>query len=296
MKKLLLAAALAAVPAPALADAPAERADADPAMWVIRDDDTTVYLLGTFHLLDDRRDWFNDEVRVAFDGASELVLEFGLPQDPAELQPVIMRSASAPPGRPLAQRLRPEVAQRLATALGRLGLPAQAFDGFDPWFAAMSLFTAGAQRLGITGANGPETILTAAAASRSLPVSGVETPEEQFAMMDAVAEDIQVRQLELTLDAMEQLEETLEPMTDAWAEGDNERLFTLMNGALASSPAVYRALFVERNARWADWIRTRMERPGTVFVAVGAGHLAGPDSVQRQLAARGLVAQRLPPS
>ena len=39
-----------------------------------------------------------------------------------------------------------------------------------------------------------------------------------------------------------------------------------------------------------------MARPGTVFIAVGAGHLAGPDSVQAALAAHGLRATRVPQS
>ena len=49
----------------------------------------------------------------------------------------------------------------------------------------------------------------------------------------------------------------------------------------------------ERNARWADWIRARLRTPGTVFVAVGAGHLAGKDSVLAQLGERGIYSTRL---
>ncbi|RZL56533.1 MAG: TraB/GumN family protein, partial [Sphingomonas sp.] len=49
----------------------------------------------------------------------------------------------------------------------------------------------------------------------------------------------------------------------------------------------------DRNARWATWIKQRMARPGTVFIAVGAGHLAGPESVQAQLAKLGVKAERV---
>ena len=55
-----------------------------------------------------------------------------------------------------------------------------------------------------------------------------------------------------------------------------------------ASPDTYRVMFTERNARWADWIAARMQTPGTVFVAVGAGHLAGKDSVLVRLAERGI--------
>jgi uncharacterized protein YbaP (TraB family) len=40
-------------------------------------------------------------------------------------------------------------------------------------------------------------------------------------------------------------------------------------------------------------VRERLHKPGTVFVAVGAGHLAGKGSVQAQLAAAGISAQRV---
>ena len=59
--------------APAPAPAAEALPDANPALWVIRDDDTTIYLFGTFHLLDGRS-WFNDEIRAAFDASDELVI------------------------------------------------------------------------------------------------------------------------------------------------------------------------------------------------------------------------------
>ena len=54
---------------------------------------------------------------------------------------------------------------------------------------------------------------------------------------------------------------------------------------MAQSPELHRWLFTRRNARWANLINERMKRPGTVFIAVGAGHLAGPTSVQTLLGA-----------
>jgi hypothetical protein len=53
-------------------------------------------------------------------------------------------------------------------------------------------------------------------------------------------------------------------------------------------------LFTTRNATWATWIRNRLARPGTVFIAVGAGHLAGRDSVIADLHAQGIEAVRVP--
>jgi uncharacterized protein YbaP (TraB family) len=82
-------------------------------------------------------------------------------------------------------------------------------------------------------------------------------------------------------------------MQSAWKRGDQSVFVTMLSQLKAASPETYRMMFTERNARWADWIRARMQAPGTVFIAVGAGHLAGPDSVLVRLAERGLASQRI---
>ena len=56
---------------------------------------------------------------------------------------------------------------------------------------------------------------------------------------------------------------------------------------------LYERLLTSRNANWAGWIENRLEQPGTVFIAVGAGHLAGAGSVQEQLEDRGLEVRRI---
>jgi uncharacterized protein YbaP (TraB family) len=52
-------------------------------------------------------------------------------------------------------------------------------------------------------------------------------------------------------------------------------------------------MFTDRNGRWADWIAARLQTPGVVFVAVGAGHLTGKDSLLVQLAQRGIGSRRV---
>ena len=68
---------------------------------MVRDDDTTIYLFGTFHLLDGRP-WLNDEVRTAFDASDELVVEAILPEIRVNMQPLmgrLMRYGIDPHGR-----------------------------------------------------------------------------------------------------------------------------------------------------------------------------------------------------
>ena len=65
-----------------------------------------------------------------------------------------------------------------------------------------------------------------------------------------------------------------------------------MNDEL-DDPVLYRRLLTDRNRNWADWVGQRLKQPGTAFVAVGAGHLAGKGSVQDILQKRGYRVRRV---
>jgi len=282
-----------AAPAPA-ATAPAPLPDANPALWVVRDADPTVYLFGTFHLLDGRP-WFNDEVKTAFDASNELVMEAILPEDPASIQPLILRYAVDPNGRTLSSRLTAEQNTALNTALSASGVPAGAFDRFEPWFVSMTLAVLGAQKLGISGTSGPETVLTAAAHARHVPIGELEGFEYQLRLLDGMPEALQIDQLQETLKENDEIAAKLAPMLAAWSTGDVDRLASLMEEDQDEQDRqLHQLIFTQRNANWAHWIEERMARPGTVFIAVGAGHLAGPDSVQSVLAQHHINATRVP--
>jgi hypothetical protein len=81
-------------------------------------------------------------------------------------------------------------------------------------------------------------------------------------------------------------------MVEYWSGGNAEGFATLMKEMQGSTPEFYKVMMTERNANWAKWIDARLDQPGTVFVGVGTAHLAGTDSVQQLLAARGIKATR----
>ena len=294
---LLTAAAIAfGAIAPASAQSPAPAAplpDADPAIWVVKDPDTTIYLFGTFHALDGKHAWFNDEVKSAFDKSGELVLEIPPMEDKAALQPIIMKYAFDASGKPLSEKLSPEGKERLAKALAGLGAPPTAFDKFKPFFAALTVVMAGAQKLGFTGEQGAEAVLTKAAKDGKKPISGLETIDYQMSLFANMSDADQVKMLEETLKEIEQLGPMFAEMNKHWTSGDADGMAKLMNEMNAQSPAMYKTLLVDRNANWADWIDKRLDKPGVVFMGVGAGHLGGEDSVQALLAKRGIKSERV---
>jgi uncharacterized protein YbaP (TraB family) len=281
------------LPACAKQPAPAPRAanDADPALWVVKDEDTTVYLFGTIHMLKPGLTWFDEAVKTAFDRADEVKLEIVMP-DPTTMQGLVQATGVAPAGTPpLTQRL-PEGAA-FSKAVTDLGLPANALDRFRPWLAATQLSVGPLSKLGYDSDNGPEEVITAAAKQANKPVSGLETPEQQLGFFSSLSDTAQMQFLESTIDEMSKVDTQMSGMVDDWARGDPEALAREMNDELKSSPEVAKVLLTDRNRTWAGWIKQRMATPGTVFIAVGAGHLAGPESVQANLAKLGMKAKRV---
>lgn len=296
MTKFLRAAfAVLLLPLPACAQvspAPAAPQDADPALWEIRDADTTIYLFGTVHVLKPGLSWFDEAVKRAFDKSGTLVTEVVFP-DEETMKQVVARTAFDPGGPPLSEQV-PE-AKRAAyrATIASLGIPAEQMEHVRPWFASIQISLTAIGKLGYDPSSGPETILTAAADKAGKKHLGLETVEQQLGYFNTLSAPAQMTLLTGTLDEVPKAATLFGTMVTDWSRGDPDALAREMNDNMKDSPEVAKALLYDRNKRWAGWIAERMKQPGTVFVAVGAGHLAGPGSVQDQLGAYNLKAVRV---
>lgn len=290
----LFLAGLTLTAAPVFAQPATQLPDADPAIWVIKDPDTTIYLFGTFHALDGKHDWFNEEVKAAFDESKELVLELPSIDDQAAMQQAVMKHAIDPSGKKLSDKLSPATREKYLKALADIGAPQAAFDQFRPFFATLTIVMLNAQKLGYTGEKGAEAVLTKAAKESGKPISGLETIDYQMGLFSGMSDAEQIQMLEETLDQLPEVAAMFARMNDYWTRGDADGFAALMNEMNMQSPKAYELLLAGRNKNWAEWIDERLDKPGIVFVAVGAGHLGGKDSVQSLLAKRGIESVRVP--
>jgi uncharacterized protein YbaP (TraB family) len=265
--------------------------DVDPALWVVKDEDTTVYLFGSVHLLKPGLGWFDDGVKTAFDSSDQLVLELVEPPA-AEVQALFGKFAMDQQGKTLRSKMNDADRAVYEAAMGKLGIPAPAFDPLEPWAAGITLSVVAMQKSGFDPNSGVEKQLTAAAKVSNKPIAGLETMEFQLSLFDTLPEAEQITFLVETAKLIDEVASTTDKMVDMWASAETESLGQLMNEGLTSR-TLYDALLTKRNANWAKWISARMAKPGVTFIAVGAGHLAGPTSVQNLLPAYGLSATRV---
>jgi uncharacterized protein len=259
-----------------------------PALWRVSDADTKIYLFGTIHLLPAGTQWRSPELDQALAAADTLVIEV-VSGDPANVADVRQRLAAASGLPPLAERVAPEKREILAKMIADTGLPPAAFDRLETWAAALTLAGAALARMGFRTDLGVEQQLALA----NKPTIGLETLEQQLGFFDTLSEEAQRALLAGVLAEGDATRAAFQKMLDSWLAGNVEGIARTFNSEANFSPELRDALMRRRNRNWAEWIARRLDRPGTVLIAVGAGHLAGRDSVQTMLKAKGLRAKRV---
>jgi uncharacterized protein YbaP (TraB family) len=293
MFKRFLAAAAATLSLGTLAcasvDTPPAGAVPGPALWQVSDKDTTIYLFGTVHALPQGKNWFDGRIERAFNASDELVTEIDMTLAGGSAQ-ALQSASQLPADQSLRALMSADNRQQYEAALVGLGLPVEALDRYEPWFAAVTLSLMPLLRSGYDPQSGVELSLGGRAGEKKR--AALETVEEQVALFDGLPQEAQLEFLDETVEKIPEATTTLDAMVAEWLEGDAIELANMLNAEL-TDPVLYDRLLTARNANWAGWIENRLEQPGTVFIAVGAGHLAGKGSVQDQLKQRGLGVKRI---
>jgi uncharacterized protein YbaP (TraB family) len=262
-----------------------------PALWKVADEDTTIYLFGTVHVLPQGLEWYDATIANALEGSDMIVTEIKMDKaSEAQLQQLSMSLGLLPAGTTLRSLLNADQAAAYEAGLATLGVPAQAFDPLKPWLAGLTLSLLPLMQHGYSPESGVEKVLLAKAGEK--PQGALETPEFQLGIFDGMPAEGQVAFLMESVEGIDEVKPMLDKMVAEWAKGDADQLAAIMNEGM-SDPAVAEALLYSRNANWAEWIDTRMDKPGTVFIAVGAGHLAGAKSVQDYLTQKGIAVARV---
>jgi len=268
---------------------------ARPALWQVSDPDTTIYLFGTIHLLPDNFQWRTSKIDEAVQHSQQLIVETIVDdKDPTKLMSAMASLAFDTPNLPpLMMRVPPEKRAALAEAIKKSGFPPQALDRMETWAAAFILLGNQFRDMGLKGNDGVEAVLRSSFTSEGKPIGELETNLQQLSFFDKLPEKAQLALLEGALDRPEEATKDFGGMLQAWSRGDVNGIARTFDRDLAASPDLEQALIRQRNANWSRWIEQRMTQPGTIMIAVGAGHLAGRDSVIAMLQRDGYHVRRV---
>lgn len=276
-------------PAPKSAEAPPPK----PALWQVADSDTRIYLFGTIHVLPKDFAWRTKSFVKAEQQADELVLEVADLSDEAKAASNFLRLAVSPGLPRLMERVPAEKQRELARLIVRAKVPEAALDRMESWAAALTIATGLLTELDISPDSGVERQLEKSFRARKRPVKGLETSEQQLGFFDTLPEKTQRFFLMSIIDEEADAQKEFDAMLSAWARGDEKAIALSFDDELKLSPELTDVLLYKRNRNWAEWVAKRLDKPGTVLVAVGAGHLSGRGSVIELLEKRGLKVSRI---
>ena len=289
------AAGEAPAPSPEAAATPAAPAEPNPAIFLLSDSDTKIYLFGTVHVLPPGFKWRSAAIDRIISEADELVVEtYEAPgkQDYADAH----RSMYLPKPSPILFRVPAEHRKKLKATIQASGIPIKYYDSMHTWAAAMMLGMS--QLLDSYGAEdgedapGVEDVLEQVFREAGKPIGSVEHPGMVVESLNAIPAEEQSKLLIETVS--EGSPEELSQSADEdrmWAAGELDAM--AQNLFDDFPPALFEALLTRRNRAWTGWLAQRLEKPGTILFAVGAGHLGGPQSLREMLAERGLKVTRV---
>ncbi len=262
-----------------------------PVLWRLSDDDTEIHIFGTVHLLRPELEWRTDAFDEALSGADTIVFEVDMksPEAQRAIATDFLARGMFQDGRTLKQVLPDDEEAVVSSAFDSVGVPIDAMNTFEPWMASVNLGVMKLVADGYDPNSGVETVIEAEAAEAGKAFAFLETISQQADAFDLLAEEDQLSMLYESALMLEESPQMLDQLVEEWADGDIEGIAALVanpDGVGFSGP-VYESLLVKRNEAWVPQIEAMLEEPGSVFIAVGAGHLAGPDSVITMLRDKG---------
>lgn len=269
---------------------------AEPALWMIRDADSTMYFYGTIHLRKAGAPWGGSAAEQALAEAQEVwtEVEISAARD-AELQGVVGRMGYDP-AHTLSSLMTPARAAQLKTAAASLGMPLTQLDQMKPWLASLTISVVPMVQAGYDPEAGVDHSVDRIARAAGKRMRWFETGEQQIQFMAGFADPLQLEMLYDSMDDLAKGTAEMQRMEAAWEVGDDATLAHDMVADMARQyPELYDVMLKRRNAAWADVLTREMAGSGVDFIAVGTAHLVGPDSVLALMRARGFKVERISP-
>jgi hypothetical protein len=270
----------------------AQKAGAAPLIWEVRSAGNAVYLLGSIHL--GRRDMYpmGPVVEKAYQASKIVALE----ADPTNQQAVMAAISSSlyQPPETLQKNLPASLMARLSGTLERYGIPLEQAQMMKPFLVAITLASIEYVKAGFDPSLGVDMHLAGRAKQDGKPLVELESFEGQMALMNNMSGRLQENLLQVTLDSIDkgEIPALVDSMINAWKAGDGMKLQDAVSAEERKLPAAlaqefHRKLMTDRNIAMAGKIETMLKGSDAHFIAIGAAHLLGQDSVLQMLSEKG---------
>lgn len=294
--RLAFAIALFSLAATGLAaKGPAAAVEAPPAppLWLISDEDSSVYLFGAIGLSPEGENWRSRDVARAIDASEMIWLEAPVDEPPAMTvaNRIFTLEGMLPAGETLIGRLPEAAGAEIAEIADVSGLSIETLNPLKPW-AAFVVLSARTQ----PESDQPtvETAILAEARGRGRQLRYFNTIEESLRILTEMPDDDQTAlAVHLIGDFVRQRDEARAGFA-AWRSGDLNAVDAYLNRPMReSAPRVYDRLIAGRIETLATGVAAALNGPGTSFISLNASYVVGPGSLPERLGEMGLSVERI---
>jgi len=262
-------------------------------MWKATKGGSTMYLVGSVHLL--AKDYYplNPGLESAFKDSDRLVEEVDLAEMMAtENQLNMLMQGMLPAGQSLETVVSKTTFDLVSKRLEGLGMPVEPLKRMKPWLLAITLLGMEWQKAGFEAELGLDKHFYDLAKAAGKPVEGLETISFQIAQFDGMTNQEQERLLTETLNELDTQQAEVTKLADAWKAGDVATVERIVLQDLKSDTRLYQRMLVDRNRNWLPKIEAIAAKGGRPFIVVGAAHLVGSDGLIAMLRGRGYAVEQ----
>ena len=237
----------------------------------------TSHVFGTIHMINEDDYFFTKAMQGAFVEADGLALEFDL-EEAMDIgsQMNMLSKAFMLNDTTLKDLLSADEYQTVQDHFSKMGIPFFLFERVKPMFltifASEDMFSSMGN--GMEGIKSYELELVDMANASKMPIEGLETMEYQLSIFDSIPYRAQADMLMASLsDEQEEATGTMDTLIHYYKLQDLKKLDELINAD--GTTATYREILLDnRNRNWIPVMQSLMTKQA-MFIAVGAGHLAG---------------------
>ena len=262
------------------------------AVWKVQKNQNSLYLAGTFHLLQAEDYPLPKEYDAIFNVAANIIFETDMAEVQGPKFQQAMLKAMASPNR-LRDKLSTETWAALEKQLAARGITLAAFDNYKVAMALLTLTLAEYQQLGFNQP-GVDLFYFHQAQKASKKTSFLETPEQQIAFLADMGADNPEKMVKYTLNDLDKMPEYVSALSDAWRTGNLAKLNQFgIEEMRRDYPGIYKTLITDRNRNWMIQIDKLIQTPEIEALYVGALHLAGTEGLIAELQKRGYQVTQL---
>lgn len=242
------------------------------------------YLFGTIHMICQKDMFSADRLKNYLGQTEQLLLEFDM-DDPAVIQQAVKASMLAD-GKSVKDYVTAEEYAKIdAVFKANLGFSFDALQTYKPMISQTYLLSSPK----VIGCQPPvvyDNFLAQTAVAQKMPVIGLESVEQQIAVIDSQPLDLQLKALKTTAENPQKDFDEFKKLMALYLSQDTDNLYKYIAEQFKVAGYSQTKMLDSRNKNWIPIIEKNIaEKPS--FIAVGGGHLGGENGVVKLLREKG---------